>query len=225
MAQWIEVRARYDKMMENGSVKKVTEPYLADALSCTEAEARVTEELKPFISGDFRISSVVTTKISEIFWDASGDRFYKVKVNFITLDEKTATEKRTATYILVQASSFKEAYDNFIDGMKGTMADFEIEVINETKLVDVYRADLLSEAEREADKMLRDPKVKRHIKKFVDACAEGGVESITMTATDGKTVQSATIEIPQKGNKPKSNGISSSDDALHNDNSKITKNG
>lgn len=200
MAQWIEVRARYDKMMENGSVKKVTEPYLADALSCTEAEARVTEELTPFISGDFRISSVVTTKISEIFWDASGDRFYKVKVNFITLDEKTATEKRTATYILVQASSFKEAYDNFIDGMKGTMADYEIEAITETKLVDVYRADLTSEAEREADKILRDPKVKRHAKVFVDACAESGVESVTMTACDGRTVQSATIEIPPKGN-------------------------
>lgn len=205
MAQCIEVRARYDKMMENGLVKKVTEPYLADALSCTEAEARVTEELQPFISGDFRISSVVTTKIAEIFWDASGDRFYKVKVNFITIDEKTASEKRTATYILVQASNFKEAYDNFIDGMKGTMADFEIEAINETKLVDVFRADLLSAAEREADKMLRDPKVKRHVKKFVDACAEGGVESVTMTATDGKTVQSATIEIPQKGNKSKPN--------------------
>lgn len=205
MAQWIEVRARYDKMMENGSVKKVTEPYLADALSCTEAEARVTEELTPFISGDFRISSVVTTKISEIFWDASGDRFYKVKVNFITIDEKTASEKKTATYILVQASSFKEAYDNFIDGMKGTMADYEIEAITETKLVDVYRADLTSEAEREADKILRDPKVKRHAKAFVDACAESGVESVTMTACDGRTVQSATIEIPPKGNKSKPN--------------------
>lgn len=208
MAQWIEVRARYDKMMENGSVKRVTEPYLADALSCTEAEARVTEELKHFISGDFRISSVVTTKISEIFWDTSGDRFYKVKVNFITIDEKTASEKRTATYILVQASSFKEAYDNFIEGMKGTMSDFEIEAINETKLVDVYRADLLSEAEREADKMLRDPKVKRHVKKFVDACAEGGVESVSMTATDGKTVHSAILEMPKKSNKhnPNDNG-------------------
>lgn len=205
MAQWIEVRARYDKMMENGSVKKVTEPYLADALSCTEAEARVTEELTPFISGDFRISSVVTTRISEIFWDASGDRFYKVKVNFITIDEKTASEKKTATYILVQASSFKEAYDNFIDGMKGTMADYEIEAITETKLVDVYRADLTSEAEREADKILRDPKVKRHAKAFVDACAESGVESVTMTACDGRTVQSATIEIPPKGNKSKPN--------------------
>lgn len=142
MAQWIEVRARYDKMMENGSVKKVTEPYLADALSCTETEARVTEELQPFISGDFRISSVVTTKIAEIFWDETGDKFYKVKVNFITLDEKTATEKKTASYILVQASSFKEAYDNFIDGMRGTMADYEIEAITETKLVEVYKAKL-----------------------------------------------------------------------------------
>lgn len=142
MALWIEVRARYDKMMENGSVKKVTEPYLADALSCTEAEARVTEELQPFISGDFRISSVVTTKIAEIFWDETGDKFYKVKINFITLDEKTATEKKTASYILVQASSFKEAYDNFIDGMRGTMADYEIEAITETKLVEVYKAKL-----------------------------------------------------------------------------------
>lgn len=142
MAQWIEVRARYDKMMENGVVKKVTEPYLVDALSCTEAEARVTEELTPFISGDFRISSVITTKISEIFWDATGDRFYKVKVNFITLDEKTATEKRTASYILVQASCFKDAYDNFVDGMSGMMADYEIEAITETKIVEVYRANL-----------------------------------------------------------------------------------
>ena len=145
MAQWIEVRARYDKMMENGSVKKVTEPYLADALSCTEAEARVTEELTPFISGEFRISSVVTTKIAEIFWDATGDKFYKVKVNFITIDEKTATEKKNASYILVQASSFKEAYDNFIDGMRGTMADYEIEAITETKLVEVYKAKLSSD--------------------------------------------------------------------------------
>lgn len=136
---WIEVKARYEKMMENGVVKNVTEPYLADALSCTEAEARVTEELQPYISGDFRISSVVTTKISEIFWDESGDRFYKVKTNFITLDERTATEKRTASYILVQASSFKEACDNFLEGMKGTLADYEIESVAEAKIMDVFK--------------------------------------------------------------------------------------
>ncbi|MDE6276848.1 MAG: DUF4494 domain-containing protein [Muribaculaceae bacterium] len=220
MTTWIEVRARYDKMMENGVVKKIVEPYLVDALSCTEAEARVTEELTPFISGDFRISSVVTTKIAEIFWDETGDKFYKVKVNFITLDEKTATEKRNATYILVQASSFKDAYDNFVAGMKGTMADYEIEQICETKIVDVYKADLTPE--QQAERTLRDPEVKKHVKKFVDACAEDGVESVTMTASDGKTVQSTTIEIPQK---PKPNHPSSQGDALPLNNQKIAKNG
>lgn len=203
MATWIEVRARYDKMMENGVVKKIVEPYLVDALSCTEAEARVTEELKPFISGDFRISSVVTTKIAEVFWDEMDDKFYKVKVNFITLDEKTATEKRNATYILVQASSFKDAYDNFVAGMKGTMADYEIEQICETKIVDVYKADLTPK--QEAEKMLRDPDVQRHVQAFVDACAEGGVESVSMTASDGRMVQSATINIPNK-TSPNDNG-------------------
>ena len=126
--------------MENGVVKKIVEPYLVDALSCTEAEARVTEELTPFISGDFRISSVVTTKIAEIFWDESGDKFYKVKVNFITLDEKDRNRKEECHHILVQASSFKDAYNNFVEGMKGTMADYEIEQICETKIVDVYKA-------------------------------------------------------------------------------------
>ena len=141
MAQWIEVRVRYERMMENGIVKKVTEPYLADALSCTEAEARVTEELTPFISGEFRVTAVTVTKISEIFWDETGDKFYKVKVNFITLDEKSGTEKKTANFILVQASSFRQAYDNFIEGMKNTMADYEIEQICETKIMDVYQYD------------------------------------------------------------------------------------
>lgn len=144
MAQWIEVKVRYDKMTVSGKTVKVTDPYLVDALTCTEAEARIIEEVTPFISGEYNVLNVGKTKISEIFWNETGDRFYKVKVNFITLDEKTAAEKRTATYILVQASSFKEAYDNFIDGMKGTMADYEIEAINETKLVDVYRANLTS---------------------------------------------------------------------------------
>ena len=141
---------------------------------------------------------MTTTKISEIFWDASGDKFYKVKVNFISFDEKTGAEKRTASYILVQASSFKDAYDNFIEGMKGTMADFEIEGINETKYVDVYKAELTPK--QEAERMLRDPEVKKHVKKFVDACADGGVEKVTMTATDGKQVASTTIDIPKHDN-------------------------
>lgn len=138
MTLWIEVKARYDKMLENGTIKRVTEPYLVDALSCTEAEARVIEELTPLVSGDLSVNSNKKTNISEIFLDNDGDRFYRVKVNYITIDEKTAAERRTASYIVVPANNFKEAYDNFLKGMEDTMADYEIEAIAETRYIDVF---------------------------------------------------------------------------------------
>jgi len=139
MAQWFECKVRYDKLMENGMQKKVNEPYMVDALSFTEAEARIIEEVTPFISGDFSVSAVKRTNISEIFWDDSADKWYHVKVNFITIDEKSAVEKKTTSHILVAATDFKGALDNFMEGMKGTMADFEITSIAETPIMDVYR--------------------------------------------------------------------------------------
>lgn len=142
MANWFECKVRYDKMMENGVVKKVNEPYLVDALSFTEAEARIIEEQTPFISGDFSVSAVKRTKISEIFRDDTADKWYLAKVAFITIDEKTAAEKRTVSQILVAGSDFKGAYDNFMDGMKGTLADFELVALTETPLMDVYAANL-----------------------------------------------------------------------------------
>ena len=142
MANWFECKVRYDKMQENGAVKKVNEPYLVDALSFTEAEARIIEEMTPFISGDFSVSAVKRTKIAEIFRDDSADRYYLVKCAFITLDEKTAAEKKTVTTMLVAASDFKGAYDNFMERMKSTMADFEIQAINETLIMDVFDAKL-----------------------------------------------------------------------------------
>lgn len=142
MALWFECKVRYDKIQENGSVKKVNEPYLVDALSFTEAESRIIEAQTPYISGEFTISAVKKTKISEIFWDEQGDRYYMVKAMFITIDEKTAVEKKSASFILVQASDFRSALDNFMEGMKGTMADFEVASITETPLMDVYPIDL-----------------------------------------------------------------------------------
>ena len=139
MSNWYECKVRYEKLQENGAVKKVNEPYLVDALSFTEAEARITEEQRPFISGEFTVSAIKPTKIAEIFWDETGDRWYMVKVAFITIDEKTAAEKRSTSLILVQAANFKHALANFEEGMKGTMADYEIVQISETPLMDVYK--------------------------------------------------------------------------------------
>ena len=137
MALWFEVKATYDKMTENGLVKKVTEPYLFDSLSFTEAESRAIEELTPFISGEFTVKACKRTPIAEIF-NIAAERYYLAKVAFITIDEKTASEKRSISQILVGASNFKEAYDNFLDGMKDTMADFELISLSETQIMDVY---------------------------------------------------------------------------------------
>lgn len=138
MANWFECKVRYDKMLETGQQKKVNEPYLVDALSFTEAEARIIEEITPFISGEFSVSAVKRTRITEIFYDETGDKWYNVKYNIITIDEKTAVEKKTSILTLVQASEFQKAVDNFMEGMKGTMADFEIASVTETAIMDVY---------------------------------------------------------------------------------------
>lgn len=155
--QWFECKVKYDKTLETGAVKTVTEPYLVDALSFTEAEARITEEMQPYISGEFTVSAVRRVNLSDIFYNESGDRWYKVKTNFITIDEKTAVEKKTASFQLVQASEFKEALEVFLEGMKDTMADFEIASITETMLMDVFSANLTETlADKEAKKKAQE---------------------------------------------------------------------
>lgn len=135
---WFECKVSYEKIMENGLQKKVSEPYLVDALSFTEAEARIIEEIKPYISGDFTISDIKRARLNEIFFNESGDRYYRVKVYFITLDEKSGAEKKTAVQMLAQASDIKEAISVVEEGMKGTMADYTIATVAESPLMDIF---------------------------------------------------------------------------------------
>ena len=139
---YFECKISYEKMLENGKEKKVAEPYLVDALSFTEAEARIIEEVKPFISGEFEVKSIRKYKVAEIIVDESGDRFFKCKLNFITLDEKSGNEKKTATNILVQATTLDEAKVTLVNHMKSTMCDYSIEKIEETKIMDVFTFNL-----------------------------------------------------------------------------------
>ncbi len=142
MANYIETRIRYNKMTENGSVKKTTESFLVDALSFTEAEARIIEEQTPYISGDFTVSAVKKSKTAEIYRDEYGDKWYRCKLMFITVNERSGAVKRTPSIIMVQAIDFRNALDNLLECMKGTMADFEVAEIAETKILDVYAAKL-----------------------------------------------------------------------------------
>ena len=142
MAQWFECKIKIDNTTADGVIKTSTENYLVDALSFTEAEARITEEMQPYISGEFKVDSVKRVRVSEMFFDETGDRWYKAKVNFVTLDEKKGVEKRTASYMYVQATEFSKALQNLMEGMKGTMSDFEVASITETTLLDVFKEDL-----------------------------------------------------------------------------------
>ena len=135
---WFECKIRYDKVAENGINKKVTEPYLVDALSFTEAEARIIEEITPFISGEFQVNAIKRANFSEIIPNEQGDKWFKCKLAFITINEKSAKESKTNTNILVQANNIDEAKSSLDEAMKGTMADYLVESVIETKIMDVY---------------------------------------------------------------------------------------
>lgn len=135
---WFECKVRYERTMENGMVKKVTEPYLVDALSFTEAEARIIKEITPFMSGEFTIAGVRRYPLEEMFTDETGDKWYKCKVAFVTIDEKSGAEKETASFMLSQADDFENALKNLIAGMAGTMADYRILEVKETAIVDIF---------------------------------------------------------------------------------------
>ena len=140
MAIWFECKIRYDKTMEDGKIKKVTETYMVDALTFTEAERRFLEEVEPFMSGDYEVAGIRKARIAELMEsnDGNDDRWYKAKVVFITLDEKTAVEKRTSQTMLVQAQDLKTAVANLEKGMAGTMGDWALTSISETPILDIF---------------------------------------------------------------------------------------
>lgn len=138
MHNWFECKIRYDKTMENGMIKTVTEPYLVDALSFTEAEARIIEEMKPYISGEFTVADIKRVKYTESFFNETGDRYYKAKLYFISLDEKSGAEKKTAVNMLVQASELKEAVETVEKEMAKGMIDYTFAAVNETLIMDVF---------------------------------------------------------------------------------------
>lgn len=140
MHNWFECSIRYEKTMENGMQKKVTERYLVDALSFTEAEARIIEEMTPYITGGFTVVDIKRTTYSELFPsdEESADRWFKCKLFFITLDEKSGVEKKTSTQVLVQSADLRDAVKKLDEAMKGTMADYQISAVAETPIMDVY---------------------------------------------------------------------------------------
>ena len=139
-AIWFECKIAYEKVMEDGLQKKVKENYVVDALSFTEAESRIMEEMSSYISGEFTIEDIKIASYKEIFFseEEMADRWYKAKLQFITIDEKTEKEKRSSVNYLIQAGTFNGAVKNIDEVMGGTMIDYVIASVAETTMMDVF---------------------------------------------------------------------------------------
>lgn len=127
-------------MQDNGCVKPVTDTYIVDALSFTEAEARTVEYVQPYISGEFTVTDIKRVKVAEL-WEApaGGDYWFEAQLEFITIDEKTASEKRTKNRVLVQADNLQQAMQAVADNMKGSMADYEAASLKKTPIVEYIK--------------------------------------------------------------------------------------
>ena len=139
-AIWFECKVRYEKMMEDGMPKKVVEVYTVDALSFSEAEERIMEEMSSYVSGEIEIADLKIAPYKEIFFADNdlADKWYKTKLAFITIDEKTDKEKKTSVFYLVNAGNINSAIKNIDEVMGGTMIDYQTINVSETNVMDVF---------------------------------------------------------------------------------------
>ncbi len=135
---WYECKVKYRKIDDSGVQKVTTEPYLIDALSYTEAETRINEEMSAYISEEFKITNIKIANFAEIHPFENSDRWFKSKVTLISYDEESGKERKSSMYLLVQANDVKEAYDNTISVMKDSVSDYTVPAISESPIMDVF---------------------------------------------------------------------------------------
>ncbi len=159
--------------------KKVTEQYIVDALSFTEAEQRITKEMGCYINGDFEVVTEKITNYSEVIPsdNAEADRWYKVKINIVTIDERTDKEKKNAVYYLIQAKDIDDARRMTNKFMEGSVLDWDCEAVQETKVMDVF----FYAADEQTSSQQTSRGFKKAVKDFVDSIPKG--QSVTISAT------------------------------------------
>lgn len=145
-----EAKVRYEKVCERtGRVKMVTEKYLVEAVNFAEAETRILKEMEAFISGQFSVTNINNVNYSEVI-QTEGDRWYKGKVSFVSIDENAGREKMVSHNVLVQANDVKQAYENIQEAFKGMTVDYTIASVADSNIMDVFFFDMnLEESEEE----------------------------------------------------------------------------
>lgn len=135
---FFECKVKFRKTNETGSQKVVTESYLVDAISYTEAESIINERMKEYISEEFKVTNIRVTNFSEVHVFENADYWFKSKITLLAYDEETGKERKSNMYFLVQANDAKEAYDNTIIVMKNTMGEYSVPAVSETKIIEYF---------------------------------------------------------------------------------------
>lgn len=139
-SKWFECTVKYQKTTEDGTEKMVSERYVVDALSFTEAEARIIEEISTYASGELGVTEIRPAAYREVFFSDNNDvdRWYKVRIAFIVIDENTMKEKKSYSYYLVNASCLNEAIKNLDQAFANSMLDYQSVNVTETMILDVF---------------------------------------------------------------------------------------
>ena len=142
MNYWFECKVSYERQADSMGMKKVSESYLVDALSFTEAEKRIIKEIRPFVSvGELEVVNIRRARIAELFLNAEAedDRYFRAKVNFITVDEKSGSEKKTSATMIVKSDSLPNAVTELKAQLDSQMASYEIAAVTDTQILDVFQ--------------------------------------------------------------------------------------
>lgn len=142
MNYWFECKVSYERQADSMGMKKVSESYLVDALSFTEAEERIIKEIRPFVSvGELEVVNIRRARIAELFLsdEAEDDRYFRAKVNFITVDEKSGSEKKTSATMIVKSDSLPNAVTELKAQLDSQMASYEIASVTDTQILDVFQ--------------------------------------------------------------------------------------
>lgn len=142
MNYWFECKVSYERQADSMGMKKVSESYLVDALSFTEAEKRIIKEVRPFVSaGELEVVNIRRARIAELFLndEAEDDRYFRAKVNFITVDEKSGSEKKTSATMIVKSDSLPNAVTELKAQLDSQMASYEIAAVTDTQILDVFQ--------------------------------------------------------------------------------------
>jgi hypothetical protein len=139
MNNWFECKVKYDKIDEQtGKEKSVTEPYLVDALSFTEAEERIHKEMEAYISGEFTVNGIKKEKLADVFPYESADKWYKCKVVYVDIDEKSGKEKKSGYQMLIMANTLQQACENLEKSLTGVIVPWELKSVAESPILDIF---------------------------------------------------------------------------------------